>query len=555
MSSTAAAASSALSPFRHGVFRRVWIANVVSQFGGLIQVVGASWMMLSIADSPGMVTLVQSSTTMPIVIFALVAGALADNFDRRGIMIAAQVFMLLVSAVLAACTWLGLITPWVLLAFTFLIGCGAAFNGPSWQASVAEMVPREDLPTAVALNSMGFNIARSLGPALGGFIVALAGAVGAFALNAVSYLGIIGVLVRWRRPREERLLPRERIGTAMRVGVRYVLMSPDIKHTLLRALVFGLGASGLMSLMPLVARDLVSGGSVSYGLILGAFGAGAVGGALLAHRLRLSFSNEAIVRIALFSYAFAAIGSAASRWLPLTLGLQLFGGAGWVLALSTFNVTVQTSAPRWVVGRALSLYQMLAFTGLAGGSWFWGIATNELGISQALLGSAIVLLVCIAMGWRYAQPETGALDLDLARRWQEPEVALDIEPRSGPVVVSVEYRIREADVLAFLAAMSERRRIRRRDGARHWTLLRDLEEPELWVERFDCATWLDYVRQAQRVTKDDARLIDTVLALHQGPGKPRVRRLIERQTSSPPGAVTPRARVMTGTTTDPGGQS
>jgi MFS family permease len=555
VSATATAASSALSPFRHGIFRRVWIANVVSQFGGLIQVVGASWMMLSIADSPGMVTLVQSSTTMPIVIFALVAGALADNFDRRGIMVAAQLFMLLVSAALAACTYLGLITPWLLLTFTFLIGCGAAFNGPSWQASVAEMVPREDLPTAVALNSMGFNIARSLGPALGGFIVALAGAVGAFALNALTYLGIIGVLLRWRRPREERLLPRERIGTAMRVGVRYVLMSPNIKHTLLRALIFGLGASGLMSLMPLIARDLVRGGSVSYGLILGAFGAGAVGGAFLAHRLRLSFSNEAIVRIALISYALAAIGSALSRWLPLTLALQLFGGAGWVLALSTFNVTVQTSAPRWVVGRALSLYQMLAFTGLAGGSWFWGVATNDIGISQALLGSAVVLLVCIALGWRYAQPETGVLDLDLARRWQEPEIALDIEQRSGPIVVSVEYRIRDDDVLAFLAAMAERRRIRRRDGARHWTLLRDLEEPELWIERFDCATWLDYVRQAQRMTKDDARLLDTLLALHQGPGKPRVRRLIERQTSSPPGVVTPRARVMTGTTTDAGRQS
>lgn len=555
MSATATAASSALSPFRHGIFRRVWIANVVSQFGGLIQVVGASWMMLSIADSPGMVTLVQSSTTMPIVIFALVAGALADNFDRRGIMVAAQLFMLLVSAALAACTYLGLITPWLLLTFTFLIGCGAAFNGPSWQASVAEMVPREDLPTAVALNSMGFNIARSLGPALGGFIVALAGAVGAFALNALTYLGIIGVLLRWRRPREERLLPRERIGTAMRVGVRYVLMSPNIKHTLLRALIFGLGASGLMSLMPLIARDLVRGGSVSYGLILGAFGAGAVGGAFLAHRLRLSFSNEAIVRLALISYALAAIGSALSHWLPLTLVLQLFGGAGWVLALSTFNVTVQTSAPRWVVGRALSLYQMLAFTGLAGGSWFWGVATNDIGISQALLASAVVLLVCIALGWRYAQPETGVLDLDLARRWQEPEIALDIEQRSGPIVVSVEYRIRDDDVLAFLAAMAERRRIRRRDGARHWTLLRDLEEPELWIERFDCATWLDYVRQAQRMTKDDARLLDTLLALHQGPGKPRVRRLIERQTSSPPGVVTPRARVMTGTTTDAGRQS
>lgn len=551
----AGAQTSALSPFGHPVFRDVWIANLVSQFGGLIQVVGASWMMLSIAESAEMVTLVQSSTTLPIVIFALLAGALADNFDRRGIMIAAQAFMLVVSAVLALCAYLDLITPWLLLTFTFLIGCGAAFNGPAWQASVAEMVPRADLATAVALNSMGFNVARSLGPALGGFIVAAAGAVAAFALNAVSYLGIIGVLARWRRPPDERLLPRERLGTAMLAGVRYVSMSPNVKHTLLRGLVFGLGASGLMSLMPLIARDLVAGGSVAYGFILGAFGAGAVGGALLAHRLRQSFSSEAIVRIALLAYALSASATAFSRSLPLTMLLQLLSGAGWVLALSTFNVTVQTSAPRWVVGRALSLYQMLTFTGLAAGSWLWGIATGALGISPALLGSAAVLLACLAMGWRFAQPETDALDLDLLRRWQEPEIALKIEQRSGPVVVTVEYRISDEDVLAFLAAMSERRRIRLRDGARRWTLLRDLEEPELWIERFDCPTWLDYVRQNQRTTKDDASVWDRLHALHRGPGNPRVRRMIERQTSSPPGVVAPRARVMTGTTADPSRQS
>ncbi|HZD51516.1 MAG TPA: MFS transporter, partial [Woeseiaceae bacterium] len=430
-----------------------------------------------------------------------------------------------------------------------------AFNGPAWQASVAEMVPREELPTAVALNSMGFNVARSLGPAIGGFIVAAAGAVAAFALNAVTYLGIIGVLAGWRRPREERLLPRERIGTAMLAGIRYVWMSPNIKHTLLRGIVFGLGASALMALMPIIARDLVGGGSVAYGLILGAFGAGAVGGALHAHRLRQSFSSEAIVRIALLAYVLAATGSAFSSSLPLTMGLQLLSGAGWVLALSTFNVTVQTSAPRWVVGRALSLYQMLTFAGIATGSWVWGMATGELGIDQALLISALVLLGCLAMGWRFAQPETAALNLELLRRWSEPEIALAIEQRSGPVVITIEYRIREEDVLQFLAAMGERRRIRRRDGARHWSLLRDLEEPELWIERFDCPTWLDYVRQAQRTTQDDAAVWDRIHRLHQGPGRPRVRRLIERQTSSPPGVVTPRARATTGTTTHPSHQA
>ena len=549
------APASALSPFRHAVFRNVWLANLGSQFGGLIQAVGASWLMLSIAESAEMVTLVQASTTLPIVLFALMAGAIADSFDRRTVMIAAQVFMLCVSAALALCAYLGLITPWLLLLLTFLIGCGAAFNGPAWQASVAEMVPREYLPSAVALNSMGFNIARSVGPAVGGLVVAAAGAAAAFMVNTFSYIGILVVLGRWRRPREPRLLPRERLGMAIQAGVRYVAMSPNIKSTLLRGLVFGAGASALVALLPLIAKDLVGGDSVTYGMLLGAFGAGAVGGALIAHRLRLSLSNEAIVRVASVAFAVAVAVTAASTLLPLTMAAQVVCGAGWVLVLATFNVTVQTSAPRWVAGRALSLYQMAIFAGMAGGSWLWGVVTGEVGLTTALLISVLVLLGCGALGLRFALPQTEDLKLDLLERWKEPQIALQIEQRSGPVVVTVEYRIREDDVLEFLAAMGERKRIRRRDGARHWSLLRDLSEPDLWIERFDSPTWLDYVRTNQRITEDDAVVWDRIRSLHQGPDKPRVRRMIERQTSSPPGGTSPRPRELPEALTDPSRQS
>ncbi|MBA3564561.1 MAG: MFS transporter [Gammaproteobacteria bacterium] len=506
----------------------------------MIQAVGASWMMLSIAASPDMVTLVQAATTLPIVMFALVAGALADSFDRRKVMIAAQVFMLVVSAALAACAYLGLITPWLLLLLTFFIGCGAAFNGPAWQASVAEMVPREDLPSAVALNSMGFNVARSVGPAIGGLIVAAAGAAAAFAVNAITYIGIIFVLGRWRYSAEHRVLPRERLGMAMLAGIRYVAMSPNIKSTLLRGLVFGTGASALIALMPLIARDLIGGDSVTYGLLLGAFGAGAVSGAFSAHRLRQSLSNEMIARCAIVAFAVATTVTAFSSLLLLTMAALLLSGAGWVLVLSTFNVTVQTSAPRWVVGRALSLYQMVIFGGMAGGSWLWGLVTGQSGMAPALLLSAGVLLGGVALGRRFALPQTEELNLDLLRRWQEPEIALSIEPRSGPVVVTIEYRIREEDVLEFLSAMADRKRIRRRDGARRWSLLRDLSEPDLWIERYHSPTWLDYVRQNQRVTQDDAAVWERIHALHLGPEKPRVRRLIERQTATLPAGPAPR---------------
>jgi hypothetical protein len=257
----------------------------------------------------------------------------------------------------------------------------------------------------------------------------------------------------------------------------------------------------------------------------------------------------------MFSFALATVATAFSPWLALTMLVQLLSGAGWVLALATFNVTVQTSAPRWVVGRALSLYQMTAFAGMAGGSWLWGVLAGRFGISTALLVAAFVLLAGIALGARFAQPQTEDLKLDLLKRWKEPEVALAIEERSGPVVITIEYRIREQDTVEFLAAMGERRRIRRRDGARHWTLLRDLAEPDLWIERYHSPTWLDYVRQNQRVTQEDAVILDRIHRLHQGPGKPRVRRMIERQTSSLPGAAPPPARGLAEPLTDPSQQA
>jgi MFS family permease len=516
------------------VFRAVWIASMASNFGGLIQSVGASWMMTSIAGSADMVALVQASVTLPIMLFSLVAGALADNRDRRVMMLWAQAFMLIVSVALSVCAWLGLITPWLLLLFTFLVGCGTAFNGPAWQASVGDMVPRPDLPGAVALNSMGFNIARSLGPAIGGVIVAAAGVAAACAVNAASYIGLILVLFRWRPERPGRALPRETLGGAIAAGVRYVAMSPSILAVLLRALAFGFAASAVPALMPLVARDLVAGGALTYGLLLGAFGIGAVGGALASSHIRSRLSSEAIVAISCLAFGIAAAAAGASPWLALTLPALLLAGAGWVLALSTFNVTVQMSSPRWVVARALSLYQMAAFGGMAGGSWVWGLLAEEHGVASALFIAAAAQLGCAALGLFSPLPQSEDLNLDPLRPWKEPETAVAIQQRSGPIVVSIQYRIAEKDIAVFLEVMADRRRIRRRDGARHWTLLRDLADPSIWIERYSTPTWLEYVRHNSRITQADAAIGERLRALHQGPEPPRVHRLIERQTAAPP---------------------
>jgi MFS family permease len=526
------------------VFRAIWWSSLASNFGGLIQSVGAAWMMTSLSGSPELVALVPAMTTMPIMLFSLWAGAVADNLDRRVVMLACQIFMLLISAALAILAWLNMLTPALLLGITFLLGCATAINGPAWQASVGDMVPRESLPHAVSLNSMGFNLARSVGPALGGIIVATAGAAAAFQTNAVSYLGLIAVLARWQPDKSPQLLPRERIGEAMSAGLRYAAMSPKIQLVLVRGAAFGIGASVLSALMPIVARDLLGGGAFTFGLLSGAFGIGAVAGALMTRRLRARFSNETIVRSAALAVALGTAITAVSSWLALGMLGYVIGGIGWVAALSTFNVSVQMSAPRWVLARAVACYQMTAFGGMALGSWLFGRIADHEGVVAALIAASGVQVAAASIGLFRPLPQTGQDNLDLQNLWREPETAVPVEPRSGPVVVTIEYRIGAGSVVPFLTAMAERRRIRRRDGAHGWSLLRDLGDPELWVERYHVSTWLDYVRHNQRRTVADMENSEAVHALHVGPTPPVVHRMIERQTGSLPLGRSPDVREL-----------
>jgi len=526
------------------VFRRVWLASTLANMGGIIQSVGAAWMMISLAASADMVALVQTSVTLPTMLLSLVAGATADNLDRRKVMLGAHVFMLIVSIVLMVCAWSGLITPWLLLLFTFLIGCGLAFNMPAWQASVGDMVPRSDLPGAIALSSMGFNIARAAGPAIGGAIVAAVGAAAAFAVNALCYIPLIAVLMRWRPPQHPNVLPRETLGGAIAAGVRYVAMSPKICAVLARAVAFCIGAGGVMALLPLIAKELLGGGPLTYGLLLGAFGLGAVAGAVGNARLRAVLSTESLVRLGSVAFATASAVSALSSYVLVTTVMLFIAGAGWLLTLSTMNVVVQMSAPRWVVARALSIYQMAAFGALAAGSWLWGTVAESESVPGALLASAAILLACVLLGRWLPVSQAQDLNLDLVRSWKEPSTAVPIVARSGPIVVTIEYRIREQDIVEFLRAMSERRRIRRRDGARNWRLLRDLADPEIWVERYETPTWADYVRHNSRMTQQDAVVSERLRALHCGPDGPHVRRMIERETTAVP-TSTSRERAET----------
>lgn len=522
--------TSALAPFRHGVYRNIWVGSLGSNLGSQIQAVGAAWLMTSLTTSADLVALVQASTTLPIVIFSLASGAIADNFDRRRVMLAAQAFMLAVSLLLAATAWFGAITPWLLLAFTFLIGCGTALNNPSWQASVGEMVPRETLPAAVALNSVNFNLTRSVGPAIGGLIVAGAGAATAFLVNALSYLPLLWVISRWKTSPVKRTTPPETLGHAMTLGLRYVAMSPNIEKVLLRGFVFGFASIAILAMLPLVARDLPEGGPLLFGLLLGCFGVGAVAGAFLGARARELWPNETVARAAFVGYAAAVaiIGFADSAWMA-GVGAAI-GGIGWVMALSMFNVTVQLSTPRWVLGRALALYQTATFGGMALGAWIWGLVAEAHSPGTALMAASAVLLVGAAIGLKLPLPVKPSENLDPANRWREPNVLLDLQGRSGPVNVLIEYVVREQDTEAFLDAMNDRRRIRRRDGARQWELLRDAEHPEQWMESYHVPTWDEYQRHVQRRTLADSVVDDRIRALHAGSEPPRVHRMLVRPT-------------------------
>ena len=340
---------------------------------------------------------------------------------------------------------------------------------------------------------------------------------------------------------------------AMADGLRYVAMSPRIWTVLLRGAVFGTAASAVPALLPLVARDLVTGGPLTYGILLGAFGVGAVGGALSSGWLRRRLSTETIVRLASVAMALGAAVTGSSGLLPATIPALMVAGAGWVLALSTFNTLVQMSTPRWVVARALALYQMATFGGMTLGSWGFGLVAETQGVGTALVAAAGLGLGGVALGLVLPLGQLENVDLAPLGRWTEPETAIPVEARNGPIVITVEHRVPEENVPAFLDAMVERRRICRRDGARRWTLLRDLEEPELWVERFHMPTWLDYVRDTQRRTKADAENLDLIRRLHRDPGPGRVHRMIERQPGAAGSMLQPRqpsAREMADPLTD-----
>jgi len=519
------------APLRHTTFRRIWLASLLSNLGILIQGVGAAWAMTQMTSSADKVALVQTALMLPIMLISMPAGAIADMHDRRVVTMVSLAIALTGATTLTVLTWLGWLAPNLLLALCFIVGSGMALFGPAWQSSVSEQVPSETLPAAIALNGISYNIARSFGPAIGGVVVAALGAVAAFALNALLYLPLLAVLFLWRRTHEPSRLPREKLNRAMVSGVRYITNSPPIKIVLTRTFVIGLIGGSLSALMPLVARDLLHGGAQTYGIILGAFGMGAVIGALNIGEIRKRLSGESAIRACTISMAGAIAAVALSREPVLTSAALVIAGSVWMLAVALFNIGVQLSAPRWVAGRSLAAFQASISGGIAVGSWGWGRLTDAYGVETALLVSAALMLLSPLLGLVMPMPRVGARS-EAAEVLEDPEVQLQLTARSGPLVVEIEYRVAQDDARSFHNVMQDVQLSRQRNGAYGWSIARDIADPELWTERYHCPTWLDYLRQRNRSTQSERALHQQAIAFHIGPDPVRIRRMLERPFGS-----------------------
>jgi MFS family permease len=526
------AAPSALAPLARPVFRALWLAALVSNVGTWMQSVAAVWQVGTVSGSAALVALVQTAVSLPIVLLALPAGAAADVFDRRRLLLGTQTWMLVSAAALCAATLAGVASPAVVLAGTFLLGLGNAANAPAWQATIPELVGRRLLAPAVALNSAGFNIGRAVGPAIGGLVVAAAGPAAVFGLNAVSYLGVLAVLWRWRRRPHDDLGAGEQVLGAIGAGLRYLRFAPPLQAVLVRTALFILPASAVWALLPVVARGRLGMGATGFGLLLGALGIGSVAGAVLLPRLRRAVPIDRRVvagtcLFALATVALATLGSPLLVWLAMAAA-----GVAWVAILTSFNVATQTAVPRWVLARALAVYLLVFQGGLAAGSAVWGVVAGRLGERTALLAAAASFGLGLLAVLRWRLQGIGSLDLTPSVR-PEPVTVLDPEPDDGPVLVLVRYRVEPGRAEEFAAAMRAMRQVRRRDGAYRWGLFEDVADPGCFVETYVVRSWAEHLRQHERFTADDLAVRDRVRSFHIGKDPPAVSHFIHPDAAVP----------------------
>ena len=492
------------APLAIAAYRALWIAGLVSNVGTWMQTVGAQWLLVQRPNSAALVALVQTASTLPVLILALPAGVLADVFDRRRLLIAFQAFQFAVGVGLTVLTVVGQMPPALLLSFTFLLGCGQALWVPAYQSFIPELVPRELLPSASALGAVSINLARAIGPAIAGVLVARTGVAVVFALNAATFLAFAVVLVVVRTPASETTGEAERFLPALRAGSRYVRHSLVVRRILLRSGLFVFPGSAMWALLPLIAHERLRMDAGGYGLLLGAVGIGAVAGAVVMPRVRESLSPTQLLALGSIVYGASLVVLATVRN-PWLVGLVLVPtGTAWIAVLSSVNASLQLFLPHWVRGRGLSIYQIVLFGGQAVGAFVWGQVAQHVSLAGSFLAAAVVMLLGAATLAAWPMRDTAGVDRSAAHYWEDPHLIFTPSPDVGPVLVIVTYAVVPANAAAFVEAMSFVRRVRQRTGATRWDLYRDGETPDRFVETYQVLSWGEHLRQHEgRLTGAD----------------------------------------------------
>jgi len=513
--------TSALGPLKITLFRALWIASLVSSIGGWMQTVGAQWFLVEHHSDAAIVALIQTASAAPFLLLGIPAGVLGEFVNRRTLLIIVQSCLVAIGIVLSVVTWTGGMTPALLLAFTFLLGAGSAVQGPAYQALVPEIVPREIIPSAAALSSIGVNVARSIGPALAGIAIASLGIPFVFALNALSFAVFLVVLIAWRGYSPPAHRPEPFI-EATRAGIRYVWNSGVVRRVLIRLALFIVPASALWALLPLVASSQLGLDSNGYGLLLGALGVGSVGGAFVIPKARAKLGANATVMIACAAFGAVISLTAISRSLPLTLCVLVIGGVAWIAVIASLNGSVQAFLPSWVRSRGLSVYQLVLFGSTAAGSAAAGAVAQAVGVIPTSIGAGIVVILIAAsqLFWPLlstADKERSVVTIPLT---DVPPID-DVPPLSisdaAQTLVLIRYQVEPANRAAFVAQMQVVSHTRRRTGARQWELYNDREAPNVIMEAFAVGSWREHLSQHEdRMTGFDQAELDKARALVTG---------------------------------------
>jgi predicted MFS family arabinose efflux permease len=495
------------APFRHRTFTVIWIGTVVSNIGGWMSSAASGWLMTSLDSSAFIVAMVQVAASAPIFLLAIPSGALADIVDRRKFLLAGELFIMGSSIVFAMLVGTHLITPASLLLMTFIVSVGSAMTAPAWQAAVTLLVPKADLPPAIALNSAGVNVSRAVGPALGGLLVSTAGIAAPFWVDAFSNAGVIAGLISWQQSLKKRTrLPPERFGAAIWAGLRYARYNPHLAATLVRAVAFFLFASAYWALLPLVARQQLGGSPTLYGVLLGMIGVGAVSGTPALPWLKERLGPDWVQASGTLGTAAATILFGISRVPVVALLASLIAGVSWIASLSSLNVSAQVALPEWVRARGLAVFVTVLFGAMSLGGVLWGEVGTLAGVGPALYLAAAGAVIGIPLSWRWKLQTGARVDFSPSMHWPAPVTVHEVEHDRGPVLVTVEYRIDPRKRAAFLRVLRRYARQRRRDGAYRWGLYEDPAQDGRFVETFLTDSWLEHLRAHERVTKADQML-------------------------------------------------